>query len=42
MLIFRPRVTLAYHTLIDIYVPPHHQPINPEDEEDVIPDQHGR
>ncbi|RPA79198.1 hypothetical protein BJ508DRAFT_416131 [Ascobolus immersus RN42] len=24
----------------DIYVPPHHQPINPEDEEDIIPDQH--
>ncbi|KAI5818731.1 Apc13p protein-domain-containing protein [Pyronema omphalodes] len=24
----------------DIYVPPHHQPINPEDEDDVIPDQH--
>ena len=28
-------------TLPDIYVPPHHQPINPEDEDDVIPDQHG-
>ena len=24
-----------------MYVPPHHQPINPEDEDDVIPDQHG-
>lgn len=24
----------------DIYVPPHHQPLNPEDEDDVIPDQH--
>ncbi|KAF8450033.1 Apc13p protein-domain-containing protein [Kalaharituber pfeilii] len=24
----------------DVYVPPHHQPINPEDEDDVIPDQH--
>ncbi|CZT40999.1 uncharacterized protein RSE6_00677 [Rhynchosporium secalis] len=24
----------------DIYVPPHHQPINPEDEDDVVPDQH--
>jgi hypothetical protein len=21
-------------------VPPHHQPINPEDEDDVVPDQH--
>lgn len=24
----------------DIYVPPHNQPINPEDEDDVVPDQH--
>ncbi|KAK4451931.1 Apc13p protein-domain-containing protein [Podospora aff. communis PSN243] len=24
----------------DIYVPPHLQPINPEDEDDVVPDQH--
>jgi hypothetical protein len=24
----------------EIYVPPHHQPINPEDEDDVVPDQH--
>ncbi|KAK7751675.1 hypothetical protein SLS62_006336 [Diatrype stigma] len=24
----------------DIYVAPHHQPINPEDEDDVVPDQH--
>ncbi|KAL7271643.1 hypothetical protein RUND412_005586 [Rhizina undulata] len=24
----------------DVYVPSHHQPINPEDEDDVIPDQH--
>lgn len=24
----------------DIYVPPQHQPINPEDEDDVVPDQH--
>lgn len=24
----------------DIFVPPHHQPINPEDEDDVVPDQH--
>ncbi|KAI1175425.1 Apc13p protein-domain-containing protein [Nemania sp. FL0916] len=24
----------------DIYVPAHHQPINPEDEDDVVPDQH--
>lgn len=24
----------------DIYVPPHNLPINPEDEEDVVPDQH--
>ena len=24
----------------EIYVPPQHQPINPEDEDDVIPDEH--
>ncbi|KAJ4233169.1 hypothetical protein NW759_001950 [Fusarium solani] len=24
----------------EIYVPPAHQPINPEDEDDVVPDQH--
>jgi hypothetical protein len=24
----------------DVYVPPQHQPINPEDEDDVVPDQH--
>ncbi|PFH59835.1 hypothetical protein XA68_11784 [Ophiocordyceps unilateralis] len=24
----------------DVYVPPAHQPINPEDEDDVVPDQH--
>lgn len=24
----------------DIYVPSQHQPINPEDEDDVVPDQH--
>lgn len=24
----------------DIYVPAHHQPVNPEDEDDVVPDQH--
>ncbi|CAK7209546.1 hypothetical protein SBRCBS47491_000480 [Sporothrix bragantina] len=24
----------------DIFVPPQHQPINPEDEDDVVPDQH--
>jgi hypothetical protein len=24
----------------DVYVPPHHQPVNPEDEDDVVPDQH--
>ncbi|EAA31430.3 Apc13 domain-containing protein [Neurospora crassa OR74A] len=24
----------------DIYVPPHLQPLNPEDEDDVVPDQH--
>lgn len=24
----------------DIYIPPHLQPVNPEDEEDVVPDQH--
>ncbi|KAI9799841.1 MAG: hypothetical protein M1833_003763, partial [Piccolia ochrophora] len=26
--------------LDDIYVPPAYQPINPEDEDDVVPDQH--
>ncbi|EGX53838.1 hypothetical protein AOL_s00004g497 [Orbilia oligospora ATCC 24927] len=25
---------------VEVYVPPEHQPINPEDEDDVIPDQH--
>lgn len=24
----------------DIYVPAQHQPVNPEDEDDVVPDQH--
>ncbi|KAL1956040.1 hypothetical protein VTO42DRAFT_7855 [Malbranchea cinnamomea] len=24
----------------DIYLPPHYQPVNPEDEDDVVPDQH--
>lgn len=24
----------------DIYIPPHLQPLNPEDEDDVVPDQH--
>ncbi|EJT80563.1 Apc13 domain-containing protein [Gaeumannomyces tritici R3-111a-1] len=24
----------------EIFVPAHHQPINPEDEDDVVPDQH--
>lgn len=24
----------------DIYLPPHLQPVNPEDEDDVVPDQH--
>ena len=24
----------------EIYVPPHNQPLNPEDEDDVVPDQH--
>lgn len=24
----------------EIYVPLHHQPLNPEDEDDVVPDQH--
>jgi Apc13p protein len=24
----------------EVYVPPHLQPINPEDEDDVVPDQH--
>lgn len=24
----------------EIYVPPYNQPINPEDEDDVVPDQH--
>lgn len=24
----------------EVYVPPHLQPVNPEDEDDVVPDQH--
>ncbi|KAL2207947.1 Apc13p-domain-containing protein [Sarocladium strictum] len=24
----------------EVYVPPQHQPVNPEDEDDVVPDQH--
>jgi len=24
----------------DIYIPPHLQPLNPEDEDDIVPDQH--
>ncbi|KAF2011370.1 Apc13p-domain-containing protein [Aaosphaeria arxii CBS 175.79] len=24
----------------EIYIPPQHQPVNPEDEDDVVPDQH--
>ncbi|GAB7357766.1 hypothetical protein MBLNU459_g0416t1 [Dothideomycetes sp. NU459] len=24
----------------DIYVPPQHQPLNPDDEDDVVPEQH--
>lgn len=24
----------------DVYIPPHLQPLNPEDEDDVVPDQH--
>lgn len=24
----------------EIYVPPQHQPINPDDEDDIVPDQH--
>ncbi|CAN9308508.1 hypothetical protein CUC08_Gglean010787 [Alternaria sp. MG1] len=33
-------LTSSQLTPEDIYVPPHLQPVNPEDEDDVVPDQH--
>lgn len=30
----------SYLPIEEIYLPPHYQPINPEDEDDVVPDQH--
>lgn len=36
-----PSSTMAsYLPIEDVYLPPHYQPINPEDEDDVVPDQH--
>ncbi|KAF2809197.1 Apc13p-domain-containing protein [Mytilinidion resinicola] len=32
--------TRSHLTPEEIYVPPQHQPPNPEDEDDVVPDQH--
>jgi hypothetical protein len=33
-------LTSSQLTPEDIYIPPHLQPVNPEDEDDVVPDQH--
>lgn len=30
----------SYLPVEEVYLPPHYQPINPEDEDDVVPDQH--
>ncbi|RAO69691.1 uncharacterized protein BHQ10_005703 [Talaromyces amestolkiae] len=30
----------SYLPIEEVYLPPHYQPINPEDEDDVVPDQH--
>ncbi|KAL1999222.1 hypothetical protein VTN02DRAFT_4868 [Thermoascus thermophilus] len=35
-----PATVPSFLPVEDIYVPPQHQPLNPEDEDDVIPDQH--
>lgn len=35
-----PATVPSYLPVEEIYVPPQYQPLNPEDEDDVIPDQH--
>ncbi|KAJ5121456.1 uncharacterized protein N7515_009417 [Penicillium bovifimosum] len=35
-----PATIPSYLPIEDIYLPPQHQPPNPEDEDDVVPDQH--
>lgn len=36
-----PSATIpSYLPIEEVYLPPHYQPINPEDEDDVVPDQH--
>ncbi|GKZ33888.1 hypothetical protein AbraIFM66950_003975 [Aspergillus brasiliensis] len=35
-----PTLTPSFLPIEDIYVPPQYQPPNPEDEDDVVPDQH--
>jgi hypothetical protein len=35
-----PALVPSFLPIEDIYVPPQHQPPNPEDEDDVVPDQH--
>ncbi|PGG96419.1 hypothetical protein GX51_07825 [Blastomyces parvus] len=35
-----PATINSFLPVEDIYVPPQHQPVNPEDEDDVVPDQH--
>ncbi|OJD22569.1 hypothetical protein ACJ73_06083 [Blastomyces percursus] len=35
-----PAIINSFLPVEDIYVAPQHQPVNPEDEDDVVPDQH--
>ncbi|PGH11233.1 hypothetical protein AJ79_04964 [Helicocarpus griseus UAMH5409] len=35
-----PQTLPSFLPVEDIYVAPQHQPVNPEDEDDVVPDQH--
>ncbi|GKZ83675.1 hypothetical protein AnigIFM56816_008771 [Aspergillus niger] len=35
-----PTLTPSFLPIEDIYIPPQYQPPNPEDEDDVVPDQH--
>jgi hypothetical protein len=35
-----PALVPSFLPIEDIYVPPQYQPPNPEDEDDVVPDQH--
>ncbi|KLJ06156.1 hypothetical protein EMPG_10410, partial [Blastomyces silverae] len=35
-----PATINSFLPVEDIYVAPQHQPVNPEDEDDVVPDQH--